>query len=165
MWKETCIRVAWSSYSLGHVDHILSGFLKLVEALLQTYSCFFSHSIKLYVAYRQGRRNEDALWGLCLCPLKGGHGGRRCPSHKQYHKQFHDLSRSTWNKFIAAIRAHIKFRMVFYNFCYQFWGQHCCWKCKCAFTLNSSKQFWTRYMSKPWASAGESIQGRIQGGN
>jgi len=25
---------------------------KLVEALLQIYSCFFSHSIKLYVAYR-----------------------------------------------------------------------------------------------------------------
>jgi len=25
---------------------------KLVEALLQIYSCFFSHSMKLYVAYR-----------------------------------------------------------------------------------------------------------------
>jgi len=28
--------------------------------------------------------------------------------------------------FIAAIRAPIKFRMVFYNFCNYFWGQHCC---------------------------------------
>ena len=36
----------------------------------------------------------------------------------QYHKQFHDSSRSVWNKFIATIRAHLKFRMVFYNFCY-----------------------------------------------
>ena len=31
-----------------------------------------------------------------------------------------------WNKFIAAIRASIKFRLVFYNFCYYFWGRHCC---------------------------------------
>jgi len=41
------------------------------------------------------------------------------------------ISWSTWNKFIAAIRAHIKFRMVFYSFSYYFWGQHCCWTCKC----------------------------------
>jgi len=24
-----------------------------------------------------------------------------------------------------------KFRMVFYNFCYHFWGQRGCWTCKC----------------------------------
>jgi len=24
----------------------------------------------------------------------------------------------------------MKFKMVFYNFCYYFWGQHCCWTCK-----------------------------------
>ena len=35
------------SYSLGHVDqsHTNNGFFKLVEPLLQIYSCFFSHSI------------------------------------------------------------------------------------------------------------------------
>jgi len=31
------------------------------------------------------------------------------------------------NKFIAAMRASRKFRMVFYNFCYDFWYQCCCW--------------------------------------
>jgi len=33
----------------------------------------------------------------------------------------------------------------------KFWGQQ----------MNSSKQFWTRGTSKPWASAGASKQGRI----
>jgi len=30
----------------------MNGFFKLVEALPQIYSCFVSHSTKLYVAYR-----------------------------------------------------------------------------------------------------------------
>jgi len=33
-------------------SHTNNGFFKLVKALLQIYSCFFSRSIKLYVAYR-----------------------------------------------------------------------------------------------------------------
>ena len=33
-------------------SHINDGFFKLVEAMLQIYSCFFSHSMKLYVGYR-----------------------------------------------------------------------------------------------------------------
>jgi len=33
-------------------SHTNNGFFKLVEAVLQIYSYFFSHSIKLYVAYR-----------------------------------------------------------------------------------------------------------------
>jgi len=37
---------------LNIVSYYKNGFFKLVEALLQIYSCFFSHSIKLYVAYR-----------------------------------------------------------------------------------------------------------------
>ena len=40
---------------------------------------------------------------------------------------FRGLSRSTWNIVIAAFRAPRKFRMIFYNFCYYFWGQHCWW--------------------------------------
>jgi len=63
------------------------------------------------------------------------------------------MSRSASNKFMSAIRAHTKFRMVFYNFYYRstlgvfdYYGY--------PFAVNSSKQFWTRDTSKPWASAG-----------
>jgi len=35
--------------SQPHINH---GFFKLVETLLQIFTCFFSHNIKLYVAYR-----------------------------------------------------------------------------------------------------------------
>jgi len=41
--------------------------------------------------------------------------------------KIHGLSRSIWNKFIAAIRVTRNFRMVFNNFCYFIWGQHCSW--------------------------------------
>jgi len=37
------------------------------------------------------------------------------------------VTRSSWNKFIAAIHAPTTFRMVFYTLCYYFWGQHSCW--------------------------------------
>ena len=37
------------------------------------------------------------------------------------------VCKTTWNKFIAAIRARRRFRMVFYTFCYYFRGQHCYW--------------------------------------
>ena len=46
--------------------------------------------------------------------------------HNSITGNFHGLSRSIWNKFIAAIRAPRKFRMIFYNFYYS-WGQHCWW--------------------------------------
>ena len=32
-----------------------------------------------------------------------------------------------FKQFIAAIHPHRNSRMVFYNFCYYFWGQNCCW--------------------------------------
>jgi len=35
------------------------------------------------------------------------------PFHKQYYWQFHGLSRSTLNKFIAAIRGPKKYKKVF----------------------------------------------------
>jgi len=44
-----------SSLTIWHIGHIRTnnGFFKLVEALLQTHSCFFSQSTNLvYVAYR-----------------------------------------------------------------------------------------------------------------
>jgi len=40
------IRARWSQ------SHTHNGFFKLVEALPQIYSCFFSHTIELYVVYR-----------------------------------------------------------------------------------------------------------------
>ena len=65
--------------------------------------------------------------GYCPSALsKGSNRGGGAFSY-QYHWKFHGLSRSTWNKFIAAIRAPTKFRMIFYNFCYYFWGQYCWW--------------------------------------
>jgi len=32
---------------------------------------------------------------------------------------------------LLQLFAQTKSRMVFCNFCYYFWGQHCCWTCKC----------------------------------
>jgi len=56
-----------------------------------------------------GGTAPPALW-------KGGNEDIGAHTY-QYRMEFHDLSRSIWNKFIAAIRAHLKFGMVFYNFC------------------------------------------------
>ena len=50
------------------------------------------------------------FWACALKPLRP-------------HLQHHCFS----NIFIAAIPAPRKFRMIFYNFCYYFWGQHCWW--------------------------------------
>ena len=72
----------------------------------------------------QGRRRAGALPALGF--QKGGNGGGGALS-QQCHRSFHGLSRSTWNKFIADIRAPTKFKMVFYNLCYYFWGQRCFW--------------------------------------
>ena len=103
----------------------------------------------------QGRRNGGAWRVHCpLTFERGGQRGHSCPYMTGYlvilgspklppallnggnrswsafsyqnHKQFYGLSRSTWNKFIAAICIPITFVIVFYNFCYYFWGQHCC---------------------------------------
>ena len=48
------IRARWSQ------SHTHNGFFKLVEALPQIYSCFFSHTIELYVVYCYQQCN-------CLC--------------------------------------------------------------------------------------------------
>jgi len=53
--------------------------------------------------------------------------GAEVPFSLQYCGLFHGLSWSNWNKFIAAIRATRKFRIVVYHFCYCFCGQYCCW--------------------------------------
>ena len=74
----------------------------------------------------QGRRRMGACRMHSPLPFqKGGNGDEGAFS--QLSLQFHGLSKSAWNKFIAAIRALRKFKMVVYNFCY-FWGQHCCCK-------------------------------------
>jgi len=43
------------------------------------------------------------------------------------------LSRSTWNRFIEAIRKPRKFRAIYYNFCYYFWS---------TLLLNRNKHSW-----------------------
>jgi len=92
---------------------------------------------KLAVKYRPGRLNTGHLATLVrrrscaktpergcitgappLLPFERGATGAQVPLHNRFHKQLHDLSRLTWNKFIAAIRAHIKLRMISCNFCY-----------------------------------------------
>jgi len=63
------------------------------------------------------------------CPLpfdKGGNGYIGTFSYNSITGPF-IVYKTTWNKFIAAIRVPRIFRMVFYNFFYYFWGQHCCW--------------------------------------
>ena len=49
----TCLRpwIKLLTSTLITQSHTNNGFFKLVEALLQIYSCFFSHSMELYVAY------------------------------------------------------------------------------------------------------------------
>jgi len=34
-------------------------------------------------------------------------------------------------KYCSYWRTHKIQNVFFYNFCYYFWGQHCCWTCKC----------------------------------
>jgi len=57
--------------------------------------------------------------------LKAGQQGRRCLfiTESQVILWFIKID---LKQFIAAIRAPIKFRMIFYNFCYYFWGRRCC---------------------------------------
>jgi len=83
--------------------------------------------VHLSYKLRSGTPERGCITGA-LPPLpfeRCGNGGTGAFTY-QHHKQFHDLSRSMWSKPIAAIRAHLKFRMVFYTFCYWFWGQYCC---------------------------------------
>jgi len=44
-----------------------------------------------------------------------------------YALMYPSSQRSTWNKFIPAIRAPGKFTRVLCYFCHYVWGQHCCW--------------------------------------
>jgi len=48
--------IKWFTRARWPQSHTNNGFFTFVEALLQIYSCFFSHSIKLHVVvYRQAR--------------------------------------------------------------------------------------------------------------
>jgi len=59
------------------------------------------------------------------CPFIRGNGGIGTFS-QQYHGSIHCLQ-TTWKKIVSAIHAPRRFRIVLYNFCFYFWGQHCCW--------------------------------------
>jgi len=58
-------------------SHNNNGFLKLVEALLQIYSCLFSHSVKLYVVYRYQQCHclaaLPAKMSMCNSHMQGSH--------------------------------------------------------------------------------------------
>ena len=64
---------------------------------------------------------------IALLPFQKGCNGGGGAFSQQHHRYFYGLLRSTWNKFIAAIRAPRQFRMIFCNFCYYFWGRHWWW--------------------------------------
>ena len=82
-------------------------------------SFLLSEGIKRRVA--RERVND---WDIFSLPYhKGGSGAFLWT----YRKWFHVLPKSNWNNFIAAIRAPRNFKLVFYNFCYYFLGQHRCW--------------------------------------
>ena len=66
--------------------------------------------------------------GIALLHFQKGDNGGGGAFSQQHHRYFHGWTRSTWNKFVAAVRTPRKLRMIFYNFCYYFWGQHCWWK-------------------------------------
>jgi len=65
---------------------------------------------------------NQSLWGCACSPTSNNTAFHNCITGN-----FMVYTRSTWNKFIAAIRAPRKFRMIFYNFCYYFWDRHCWW--------------------------------------
>jgi len=53
-----------------------------MEALLEIYSCFFSHSIKLYVAYRYQQGHCLAVLSAKMC-VQQSHGGLPFSDFKQ----------------------------------------------------------------------------------
>jgi len=65
--------------------------------------------------------------GINPRPFQKGATGAEVPFHNSIIGKFIVYSRSTCNKFVAAIRAPRKFRKVFWHFCHYFWSQHCCW--------------------------------------
>jgi len=72
------------------------------------------------------RRAAEYNEALPPCPFIRGATRALVPFHNSIMGHF-IVYKTTWNKFITAIRAPRRFRMVFYNFCYFFRGQHCCW--------------------------------------
>ena len=58
---------------------------------------------------------------------KGEQRGRRCLSHNGIMGNVMVYQDRLESNFIAAIRETRKFRIMFYNFCYYFWDQHCWW--------------------------------------
>ena len=89
--------------------------------------CTLRSEVQPALANDQGHRRAAEYNGaLPPCPFIKGETGALVPFHNSIMCHF-IVYKTTWNKFIAAIRAPRGFIMVFYNFCYYFWGQHCCW--------------------------------------
>jgi len=87
-----------------------------------TYSWWFASFY--FVSFHA--RDDGGGLGSCPCPFKKGQRGRK-RLFKTTPQVISWFTKSIRNKFIAAISAPRKFRMVFYNFCYYFRGQPCLW--------------------------------------
>jgi len=64
--------------------------------------------------------------GIAPVPLQNGSNGGEVLFHYSIgnYMVYQDRHKT---KLFAAIPAPRKFRKIFYNFCYYFWGQHCWW--------------------------------------
>jgi len=85
-------------------------------------------------------------WVVLSLARERGHGpaGAEVSFHNSIIDKFHGLSRTMWNKFIAANREARKYWVVFYTFCFYFWGQHWCWT-ETSITRNDLFCFSLRY--------------------
>jgi len=64
--------------------------------------------------------------GIALLPFKREQRRRRCVFIR-VSLVISWFIKIDLKQFIAAIQAPRKFRIIFYNFCYYFWGQRCWW--------------------------------------
>ena len=62
--------------------------------------------------------------GIAPCPNQKEQRGRRCFFHNSITGIFM-VYQDRIKKIIPTLRTPRKFRMIFYNFCYYFWSQHC----------------------------------------
>jgi len=125
--KFSCVLYAHSQYLSSLQASNCQLYESAIPAAYLLFNCYSTRHSQNNIHSHAGEWRHGG--GIVPSALsKSGQRGRRClfKTVSQVY-QFHDLSRWTWNKFIAAIRPPRKFRMIFYNFCCYFWGQHCWW--------------------------------------
>ena len=120
---SACICARWL-WNAANSAMVITGQYVSVMSLNAAFACYYifsSHKV---------RDAGDWVHGGGIAPLpfqmRGDGGGGALL--KQYHRQFHVFfyqDRIETN--LLLLFASRKFRMVFYYFCFYFWGQHCCW--------------------------------------